>query len=235
MQQGRSQRLGACLLILSVSAAAETVVLRNGFRLAAERCERFSDRVRLLTANGGWIEILPDEVARIESEPVPQLTPSARTEAGPEPQRDLRREIERVAAKAGLPGDLIDAVAWAESGLRQDAVSPAGAIGLMQLMPDTAAELGVDPWDRLGNLAGGTRYLKQLLQRFSGDRDQLAKALAAYNAGPGRVVEHGGVPPYPETVAYIRRVVRRYLGSDVTGGQEPAGSIASAGEDGPTR
>ena len=126
---------------------------------------------------------------------------------------DLGQQIERVAREHGLPGDLIRAVVWAESGFREDAMSPAGAVGLMQLMPGTAAELGVDPLDAAENLAGGARYLRRMLERFEGDPDQLVKALAAYNAGPGPVAEHGGLPPYEETIAYVGRVVRRFLDS----------------------
>ena len=84
----------------------------------------------------------------------------------------------------------------------------------MQLLPGTAAEVGVDPYEVDGNVRGGTRYLKKMLERFAGDEDQLAKALAAYNAGPSRVTEHDGVPPYPETIAFVTRVIRRFLDLD---------------------
>ena len=235
MQHGRSQRLGACLLILSVSAAAETVILRNGFRLEAEHCEWGSNSVRLLTSNGGWIDVQLGDVARIEPDPVRHSALPEGEEPGPGRQLPpgLHGEIERIAAEAGIPGDLVRAVAWAESGLRQDAISPAGAVGLMQLMPETAAELGVDPRDSAGNLAGGALYLKQMLQRFAGDGDQIVKALAAYNAGPGRVAAHGGMPPYPETIAYVGRVVRRYLDSNRSDTQEPADGVAAAGPNRP--
>ena len=231
MQYRWSQRLGACLLTLSVSAAAETVVLRNGFRLDAVRCEISSNSVRLLTSNGGWIDVQLGEVARIESDPVRHIALPAGGNSAPQrqPRPDLEREIERIAAEVGLPADLVRAVAWAESGFRQDALSPAGAVGLMQLMPETAAELGVDPRDRAGNLAGGALYLKQMLQRFAGDSDQIVKALAAYNAGPGRVAAHGGMPPYPETIAYVGRVVREYLDSNRSDRDEPIRDVAAAG------
>ena len=215
----------ACLLLLSASATAETVILRNGFRLIADGYEEVPDGVRLLTSNGGWIAVPLEEVARIEPGRDRQVPDSRNEGAAPQPRErpGLHEEIERIAAEAGLPSDLVRAVAWAESGFRQDAVSPMGAIGLMQLMPDTAAELGVDPSDASENLGGGVRYLKQLLQLFDGDSDQLVKALAAYNAGPGRVAEHGGMPPFRETSAYVGKVLRRYLNSSQTEKREPAG------------
>lgn len=101
---------------------------------------------------------------------------------------------------------LLEALIWQESRWNQGAVSRAGAIGLAQLMPATARELGVDPRDPRQNMAGGARYLRQQLNRFNGD---LEKALAAYNAGPGRVIAAKGVPSIPETQAYVRSIVGR--------------------------
>lgn len=113
--------------------------------------------------------------------------------------------IESAAGQTGLSGDLISAVIAAESAYRPDAVSPAGAQGLMQLMPGTARSLGVqNPFDPLQNVMGGSRYLQQQLQRFG----SVEKALAAYNAGPGAVERYGGIPPYPETQNYVRRVMQ---------------------------
>ena len=116
----------------------------------------------------------------------------------------LEEAIQSASRDSGLDASLIRAVIHAESGGDSSAVSPKGAIGPMQLMPDTAAELGVDPRDPAQNILGGSRYLAALKKQFGDDR----LALAAYNAGPGAVERHGGIPPYPETQAYVRHVLR---------------------------
>jgi len=110
------------------------------------------------------------------------------------------------AARHGVSPALVDAVARQESGYRADAVSRKGAIGVMQLMPETARALGVDPRDALANIEGGALYLRQLLDRFGGRIDL---TLAAYNAGPGAVERYGGVPPFRETQAYVAAGLRR--------------------------
>jgi len=124
-------------------------------------------------------------------------------------------EIRRAASAHAVEEALIRAVIHAESAYQPDAVSPRGARGLMQLMPETQAELRVpDAFHPAGNIDGGTSYLARMLNEFGGD---LELAAAAYNAGPGAVRDHGGVPPYPETREYVRRVLilyRRYLGAD---------------------
>jgi len=120
----------------------------------------------------------------------------------------IELEIEHAAIRHNLDPNLVRAVIRAESNYRHDAVSHAGAMGLMQLMPNTAASLGVeDPFDIRQNIDGGTRYLRQLLDMFDND---LTLALAAYNAGQGNVRRHGGVPPFAETMNYIPRV-KQYL------------------------
>lgn len=120
---------------------------------------------------------------------------------------DLQPLIGQAASANGLDPALVAAVTRAESGFRVDAGSPAGAQGLMQLMPSTAAGLGVtDIHDAAQNLGAGSRYLKQQIERF-GD---LRLALAAYNAGPGAVSRYGGVPPYAETQAYVDKVLGYY-------------------------
>ncbi len=122
--------------------------------------------------------------------------------------RDIAGTIARAALHHGLDPDFVGAVVKIESGGAVRAISARGAKGLMQLMPGTARELGiVDPFDPIANIWGGTRYLKMLLTRFDGD---VILALAAYNAGPGRVERCGGVPPFRETREYIRRVIYQW-------------------------
>lgn len=122
-------------------------------------------------------------------------------------RHELDALIRRVSLHHGMDPALVKAVIAAESNFKANAVSRVGAVGLMQLMPATAAELGVyAPFEPGQNVNGGVRYLKKLLERF----DVLDHALAAYNAGPETVDRHQGVPPYPETRAYVARVLRFY-------------------------
>lgn len=219
MQQRPIYRLLACLALSCAAAAADTVVLRNGFRLDAERIEVDAVRMRLFKSSGGWIDVPKDQVRRVEREAPRQAVP----ERAPQPSQssvelpDTPAGIERIAATEGLPGSLLQAVAYAESGIQQDAVSSKGAIGIMQLMPGTAAELGVNPHSPRENVMGGAHYLRAMLERYAGDEEQLVKALAAYNAGPGRVEEYGGLPPFAETNAYVAKVLEKYLELDRNG------------------
>lgn len=122
------------------------------------------------------------------------------------------KTLEQVARSYDISPRLLEALIWQESRGNPAAVSRAGAVGLTQLMPATARQLGVDPRDPAQNMAGGAAYLRQQLNHFNGD---LEKALAAYNAGPGRVETAGGVPSIPETKAYVRSIVTR-LSSNLT-------------------
>lgn len=124
-----------------------------------------------------------------------------------EPASSVAHFIEDASAKYGVDAGLVSAVAEAESGGNQAAVSDAGAVGIMQLMPGTAASLGVNPYDAKENVEGGTKYLKELLNTFGGD---VKKAVAAYNAGPQAVKDYNGVPPYPETENYVNKVLDLY-------------------------
>lgn len=133
-----------------------------------------------------------------------------RESAQVEPTEEVTSIEDLIAQKAfeyGVDPQLVRAIAIAESDMNQDEISPVGAIGVMQLMPETAEGLGVDPYDTNENIAGGTRYLRQMLDTFDGD---VPLAVAAYNAGPGAVKRYGGIPPYSETKNYVGRVMDMY-------------------------
>lgn len=131
--------------------------------------------------------------------------------------------FEEAAELYNVPVKLLMAVGKAESGYNADAVSPAGAMGVMQLMPSTAASLGVDnAFDARSNIMGGAKYLSQMLQRYDGDIDL---ALAAYNAGSGNVEKYGGVPPFDETINYIQRI-RGYMGEELATGKTVEGTAS---------
>lgn len=136
--------------------------------------------------------------------------------------------IQAAAAKYGVDPNLALAVAKQESGFNQGARSSAGAIGIMQLMPGTAAGLGVDPTDPAQNVDGGVRLLSQLLQQYNGD---VSLALAGYNAGPGAVAKYGGVPPYPETQNYVASIMASSGQNASDGG--PTGSYTPSPDTGP--
>jgi soluble lytic murein transglycosylase-like protein len=126
----------------------------------------------------------------------------------PQPRVDLNEVVNSASDRYRLDPDLVNSVIKAESGFNSHAVSPKGAQGLMQLMPGTASQLGVpNAFDPRANVEGGTRYLRELLERYNFD---LVKALAAYNAGPQRVEQFRGVPPYYETRAYVARIVKDF-------------------------
>lgn len=139
----------------------------------------------------------------------PEPTPLYR--AAPE---DVVRLIHESAGRYAVPAAVVEAVAWQESRFNHAAVSPKGARGVMQLLPKTASDLGVDPGDLKGNIDGGAAYLAQQLRRYGGD---LRLALAAYNAGPGAVDRYGGVPPYAETQTYVRAILARVAAASSTG------------------
>lgn len=134
----------------------------------------------------------------------------------------VQSQVSAAAAKYGVPEWLALAVAKAESAFNPSAVSSAGAVGVMQLMPSTAAGLNVDPYDTSQNIDGGVKYLSQLLSKYGGDT---TKALAAYNAGPGNVDKYGGVPPFPETQSYVQKILSAFTGS--TGDSAPVGAADS--------
>lgn len=137
---------------------------------------------------------------------VQTLTPVMPPPAAPPSVDAVRAQISTTATAYALDPKLVEAVAWRESRFRPGALSNKGAIGVMQLMPSTARDLGVDPHDPAQNIRGGTMYLRRMLSEFGGD---VRLALAAYNAGPGAVRKHGGVPPYAETQAYVTSILGR--------------------------
>ena len=132
---------------------------------------------------------------------------SEAAEASQPADEPLDALVREAAAKSGVDPKLISAVAEVESGGDQSTVSGAGAVGVMQLMPETAASLGVDPYDEKENVEGGAKYIREILDAFGGD---VSKAIAAYNAGPQAIREYGGVPPYRETQDYVRTVLDLY-------------------------
>jgi hypothetical protein len=128
-------------------------------------------------------------------------------------RQNLEKVIEKYAQQYGVDQDLVWAVIRQESGFNAQAVSPKGAMGLMQLMPGTAAMLGVsDAFDVEQNIAGGIKYLERCLSQFNQD---VSLALAAYNAGPGNVVKYQGCPPFPETQHYVASILRAYAGESI--------------------
>jgi soluble lytic murein transglycosylase-like protein len=177
-------------------------VLRNGSSFKVTGWRLSGGHVRLILAGGGEVQVPASMVEGL----LPDELPSG---AGPESEpRSLRELAAEAARRYGIDPALVLAVVDVESAFRPRAVSPKGAQGLMQLMPGTARELGVqDPFDPGQNLDGGARHLRALLNKYQGD---LEKALAAYNAGAGAVERHGGVPPYAETREYVRKVLGKY-------------------------
>ena len=154
-------------------------------------------------ANGGVVTYSGPAV--YSDEGVRSLTPQQAAPSRATPQ-EVAQAIQASATRHAVSAPLVEAVAWQESRFNQAAVSPKGALGVMQLMPATARTLGVDAATLAGNVDGGVAYLSQMLQRFEGD---LPRALAAYNAGPEAVRRYGGVPPYAETQAYVRAIMSR--------------------------
>ena len=178
--------------------------------LAAASPRRSLPALRLVGSGDVRIGLAGTGRRIIFNESVAQHARRFATELVAVPDRQLEPLIEVHARAQSLDPKLVKAVIQVESGYNAAALSNKGAIGLMQLMPDTARMLDVlDPYDPAQNLRGGVTYLRNLLDRFSG---QVEYAVAAYNAGPGAVERHGGIPPYRETQEYVRRVLSLYRG-----------------------
>ena len=207
------------LLALTLAAApafcGEYVVFSSGLKLRADRHEESGSVIRLFY-NGGVTEIPATLVSGFEEEEVVTPEPVVAVHehvlaAAPEtpalPSRDPREMVRAAARRSGLPPEFVESVAQIESGFRPDAVSPKGALGVMQLMPATARTLGADPHDTAQNIDAGTRLLRDLLVKYDGD---VLKALASYNAGAGAVDKYQGMPPYNETRWYVKKVIDAY-------------------------
>lgn len=202
-------------LLFAVAAASpvlagEYAVLSTGFRIHAERHEVEGSSIKLFTKDG-LIEVPASSVTSFESEeyvapaPVPMAVAAP---VAPAPKStDPKTLVREAAVRNSLPPAFVASVAKAESAMKQSAVSPKGAIGVMQLMPGTAKALDADPHDTEQNIDAGTRLLRDLLVKYEGD---VVKALAAYNAGPGAVDKYNGLPPYRETQDYVNKVIRDY-------------------------
>jgi hypothetical protein len=197
------------------SHAAERVTLRNGFVQQCDHHALVEGRVRLYLSPGedNYIEFAPEQIATVEFVPDPpvpaaQPTPQAHRTVAKLTTADLGEILTRAGKEHNLDVDLLASVVKAESDGNVRAVSPAGAQGLMQLMPGTAAGLGVqDSLQPEENVRGGSAYLDGLLTRY---HDNLALALSAYNAGPDAVDKYHGIPPYRETRAYVARVIHEF-------------------------
>jgi hypothetical protein len=208
-------------LVCPVAHAAEHVTLKNGFEVDCVRREAVGDRVRLYFVGTGkpasdsnYMDVASDAVVRVETiadlpEPVAEVkTPSAVTLMIAPTKEEMHEMLAHAGAAHNIDEDLLASVVRAESGGQVRAVSRTGAQGLMQLMPGTASAMGVEDAFRPDqNISGGTAYLDLMLTRY---HDNVALALAAYNAGPGAVDKYHGVPPYRETRAYVARVIREF-------------------------
>ena len=173
--------------------------------------------VRQGSGAANWEVVSPASDRTVDANGTPVIPNSFVTEFRPAPvPQQYATALTQAAAAANISPALLAALVWQESRWNPQAISRKGAMGLAQLMPATARGLGVNPADPIANLNGGARYLRQLLDQFGGD---VEKALAAYNAGPGRVRNAGGVPAIAETQAYVMSIVRR-VSSVSTGGNQ---------------
>jgi soluble lytic murein transglycosylase-like protein len=217
-----ARRLPALVCVLSLAAGAhamERVTLRNGFAYdCAHRQPIDGGRVRLFldTSQSSYIDLPAASIESIEAipDPPPAATPAPASAA----TTDVRGLLSKAGEQHNIDVELLASLVQAESAGHPRAVSRTGAEGLMQLMPGTAHQMGVaDAFQPAQNIGGGTAYLDLLLDRY---HDDLALALAAYNAGPAAVDRYHGIPPYRETRAYVARVMtefkRRKLASEKT-------------------
>src|SRR5882757_9739939 len=237
------------LLFAATASAADIAVLRNGYTIRHENREEIGELTRLYISadRTSFVDIATADVEHFERDDSP-VFPSTPAEVTATPARaqsvagiratprasaqEIADAIGSASSRYRLDPDFVSSVVSAESGFNSHAVSPKGAQGLMQLMPGTALQLGVDnAFDAAKNTDGGTRYLRMLLERFNFD---VAKALAAYNAGPLRVDQHNGVPPYLETRKYVARIINDYNRKKLAQEKSTAGKTATAKAKAPT-
>jgi soluble lytic murein transglycosylase-like protein len=218
--RARIAALAALAALAPCARAAERITLSNGFEIRCNHHAQVAERTRLYLSAGedSYIEFAPEEIAAYETVPdlpAPALADghasaaSAKASAdGPLSASDLGEMLTQAGHEHNLDVDLLASLVKAESGGNAHAVSPAGARGLMQLMPATARGLGVnDSFKPEQNVRGGSTYLDALLTRY---HDNMALALAAYNAGPEAVDKYHGIPPYRETRVYVARVIHEF-------------------------
>lgn len=211
--------------------AAEIANLRTGFSIRHQRHEVIGATTRLYFSQDtdeGYVDVPTAEVESFGPAASEADDPSA-----PTPAADLKAIIHSASNRTRIDADFLASVIRAESANNPRAVSPKGAQGLMQLMPSTADTLGVkNSFDPADNIDGGARYLQQLLERYQGDA---AKALAAYNAGPRRVEQYHGVPPFRETRAYIARIINDYNRKKLAQEKQQANSATAVSPSAPPK
>lgn len=206
---------GMLVALAPAAQAAERATLSNGFEMRCDHHAQVGGHVRLYLSAGenNYIELLPEEIADFDKIPdLPEQQAPAQAHMPSQEAKlspaDLREMLAEAGAAHNLDVDLLASLVKAESSGNAHAVSRAGARGLMQLMPATANDLGVkDSFKPDENVRGGSAYLDELLARY---HDNLAMALAAYNAGPAAVDRYHGIPPYHETRAYVARVIHEF-------------------------
>jgi soluble lytic murein transglycosylase-like protein len=224
-----------CLVAwLAVSAgASELAILRNGFSIRYERRVVIGVNTRLFLGsdNNSYVDVPTAEIDHFEKDLSPPAPPHPAPHPAERPLVTVADAVSGSSQRYHLDPDLVNSVIRAESGFNPRAVSPKGAQGLMQLMPQTASNLGVaNAFDTEENVEAGTRYLRSLLELYNFD---LIKALAAYNAGPQRVAEYGGVPPYHETRSYVARIIRDFNRKKTK--EAPSKAASTGSHSGPAR
>jgi hypothetical protein len=230
MGPGRKLAFGILLAVFcsGLARASELAVLQNGFTIRHYRHVEMGASTRLFISEDGksFVDVVTADIDHFEEAPPEPVFPTPTPQASgatamiPPPPADpaapavpahplsITDAVTAASDRYQLDPDFLHSVIKAESGYNPKAISPKGARGLMQLMPQTASQLGVqNAFDPASNVDGGTRYLRELLEKYNFD---VAKALAAYNAGPQRVEQYHGIPPYRETRSYVARIIRDF-------------------------